>query len=53
VDGGIHAAQRENDAQRTQQLVDHGYRMIRFTNKEVEEAIRETLSKILTACREA
>jgi very-short-patch-repair endonuclease len=52
VDGGIHAAQRESDAERTQQLVDHGYRVIRLTNKQVEEAVGETLSIILAACRE-
>jgi very-short-patch-repair endonuclease len=51
VDGGIHAAQGEYDTQRTQELVDFGYRVLRFTNQEVEEAIDSVLCRITATCR--
>ena len=35
IDGGQHASRMEADAQRTQALGEHGYRVIRFWNDEV------------------
>ncbi|MFL5385284.1 MAG: endonuclease domain-containing protein [Longimicrobiaceae bacterium] len=38
IDGPIHDAQRERDAERTAWLEEAGYRVIRFRNDEVMEA---------------
>jgi very-short-patch-repair endonuclease len=49
VDGGVHAAQRQDDAQREVLLETAGYLVMRFPN----EAIISDLSYVLTAIRTA
>ena len=50
VDGGIHNFTVEEDQARDQAIQEHGYRIIRFQNKTVEENLTEVLSAILDAC---
>jgi leucyl-tRNA synthetase len=50
LDGGIHDETIEDDAIRTSQLIDHGYRVLRFRNDEVETNLPEVISKILSGC---
>jgi very-short-patch-repair endonuclease len=49
VDGGIHAAQQGDDAERQALLVTAGYRVLRFPN----EAVRDNLPAVLAAIRTA
>jgi hypothetical protein len=51
VDGNIHTTQREKDEQRTQRLVDYGYRVLRVSNREVEIDPECVLRRILEACQ--
>ena len=51
IDGDIHDLQEEQDEQRTRQVEEFGYRMIRFRNKEVETNTGLVLKKILDACQ--
>ncbi len=46
VDGKIHLKRRAQDKQRTKNLEFIGYKVIRFTNEEVENEIEKVLSKI-------
>ncbi len=46
VDGEIHKYQQEDDEQRTYELNQHGYAVIRFTNDEVIKDIKQVLEKI-------
>ena len=46
IDGDAHLDQIDHDAQRTAILNDLGFRMIRFTNNEVENKLREVLQRI-------
>ena len=50
VDGGVHAGQKEQDAQRTAQLTAYGYRVLRVSNQAVETNLEEVLHKIAAAC---
>ena len=50
IDGGIHSLQRDQDAQRTRQFNEFGYRVIRFQNEEVETNLAMVLKEILSAC---
>jgi very-short-patch-repair endonuclease len=50
IDGGSHNAQMEQDEQRTQLLNDEGYRVIRFSNSDVENNLNEVLAAIQIAC---
>jgi very-short-patch-repair endonuclease len=50
VDGGIHNAQQEPDKLRGEQLAAHGYRVVRFTNAEVETSLQAVLERIAAAC---
>ncbi|MCB0210513.1 MAG: DUF559 domain-containing protein [Anaerolineae bacterium] len=52
VDGGIHAKQSERDAERSVFLEQRGYRLIRFRNEQVLDALDAVLAMILAACRE-
>jgi len=52
VDGGIHAKQRDDDLTRTERLVSLGYKVLRFTNWDVEREMELVKGKILTACLE-
>ena len=47
LDGGQHAAQSEADEARTAELERHGYRVLRFWNNEIIEAIDSVLETIL------
>ena len=49
VDGVIHRSQKEADAERTRILEKEGYRVIRFTNKEIIYDINTVLNKIKEA----
>ena len=51
VDGGIHNAQREWDAERTAMLEAQGYRVIRFGNEAVIGDIDAVLAEIARAAR--
>ncbi len=51
VDGDIHAFQEMYDANRTDWLENHGYRVIRFTNAEIFHQLEAVLEHILTFCR--
>jgi very-short-patch-repair endonuclease len=46
VDGEIHNYQKERDEQRTFELNEKGYKVIRFTNEEVLHDINSVLEKI-------
>jgi very-short-patch-repair endonuclease len=52
VDGGIHALQKEYDAAREEYLREQGFRIIRFTNEEVDKDLKGVLRKIVKACKE-
>jgi len=51
VDGGIHTQQTERDAERTAWLQQAGYRVVRFTNGDVEQNIEAVLQQVETLCR--
>jgi len=51
LDGGIHETQKEYDAERERHLKEHGFRILRFKNEEVERDLNGVLRKILEACR--
>ena len=50
VDGGVHIGQAQADQQRSQRLVDYGYRVLRVGNHEVEADLAGVLQRILAAC---
>ncbi len=49
VDGKIHINQKEADTERTRILEQEGYKVIRFTNKEILNNINKVLNKIKEA----
>ena len=51
VDGGVHETQKEYDAEREAYLRALGFRIIRFTNEEVEKDLKSVLRKLIEACR--
>ena len=51
LDGSGHARQSEYDQARTGWLEERGYRVIRFTNTEVDHNLHAVLEKILTTCQ--
>lgn len=51
IDGDIHDLLTEEDEQRTKEIQRFGYRVIRFRNEEVEQAVESVLNRILDACR--
>jgi very-short-patch-repair endonuclease len=53
VDGGVHAAQRDRDAEREAILTAAGYRVIRFPNQLIRDSLPEVLAAISFAVREA
>lgn len=53
VDGGQHVEQAEYDAARTAYLNEHGYRVIRFWNREVMDQLEEVLQTIEEAVNPA
>ena len=48
VDGKIHEQQKEQDRERTEYLNDRGFRVIRFTNEDIETNIDAVVEKIKT-----
>ena len=52
IDGDSHADQIAYDKRRTKWLEDHGYRVIRFTNREVLNQLSAVLEKIMRVCSE-
>ena len=50
IDGDAHAGQEEQDAVRTEWLEERGYRVIRFTNREVRGQLEAVLEAILAEC---
>jgi very-short-patch-repair endonuclease len=50
IDGGIHATTVERDQARTEQFEAYGYRVIRFSNEQVEQDIEAVLNQIMAAC---
>ncbi|MBN1137749.1 MAG: DUF559 domain-containing protein [Anaerolineae bacterium] len=52
IDGDSHLDQVEYDAERTAWLEAQGYRVIRFTNREVQRQTAAVLEVILQACGE-
>jgi len=52
VDGSIHNIQQEYDADREAYLKAHGFRIIRFTNDEVNKDLKSVLQKIVQECKE-
>jgi len=49
IDGGIHAAQRQADQDRSRELEALGCRVIRFSNQEIETEMERVLCEILEA----
>jgi len=52
VDGPVHLSLAQRDAERTEMLEYHGYRVIRFTNERVMEDLEGVLREIVAACGE-
>jgi very-short-patch-repair endonuclease len=52
VDGGIHELQKEYDTAREEYLRELGFRIIRFTNEEVDKDLKNVLRKIVEDCKE-
>lgn len=52
LDGGIHASQREYDADRDRTLTASGVRVLRFPNEAVEADLSTVLAQIQVACEE-
>lgn len=50
VDGGIHEAQVDYDAERDAHLAARGFRILRVTNEEINRNLSLVLRKILDAC---
>ena len=50
IDGDSHAAQVEYDAVRTQWLVERGYRVVRFANRDIQRNLSGVLEAILAEC---
>ena len=49
VDGGVHDAQQERDAERTKALEHYGYRVLRFRNEQVMHDLPEVVRQIAAA----
>ena len=52
VDGDIHKEQMEKDQERESVFIENGFRIIRFTNEQVENNIEEVLTGILDVVRD-
>jgi very-short-patch-repair endonuclease len=52
LDGGVHANQRDEDAEREAVLTAAGYRVLRFPNEAVRDRMGEGLSAISAAAQE-
>jgi very-short-patch-repair endonuclease len=52
LDGGVHAGQRQEDAEREAVLTAAGYRVLRFPNEAVCDRLSDVLSTIAAAAQE-
>lgn len=52
VDGDIHDFQKEYDAEREEYLKSIGFRIIRFTNDEIQKDLKGVLQRIVEACKQ-
>jgi very-short-patch-repair endonuclease len=52
LDGRIHELQKEYDAEREEYLIAIGFRIIRFTNEQINENLKGVLQKIVDTCKE-
>jgi very-short-patch-repair endonuclease len=52
LDGAVHDQQQERDAARTAELEVRGFRVIRFRNEEVFQALPSVLDRIVAAVEE-
>jgi very-short-patch-repair endonuclease len=52
VDGAVHDAQQERDAERTRLLEAYGYRVLRFRNEEVMHDLPSVVARIAAAAAE-
>ena len=53
LDGAVHDQQQERDTARTAELEARGFRVIRFRNEEVFEALPSVLDRIVAAVEQA
>jgi very-short-patch-repair endonuclease len=51
IDGDTHVGREYYDAKRTTLLEAQGFLVIRFTNKDVSEALEAVLEEILNTCK--
>jgi very-short-patch-repair endonuclease len=51
VDGEIHELQKEYDAEREEYLIALGFRIIRFTNEDIQKDLKGALQRIRDACQ--
>ena len=51
VDGSIHDVQKEYDTEREAYLISLGFRIIRFTNDEIQKDLNGVLQRIVEACK--
>ncbi|NUQ83463.1 MAG: DUF559 domain-containing protein [Anaerolineales bacterium] len=51
VDGGIHDLQKDYDAEREEYLASLGFRIIRFTNEEIQKDLKGVLQRIVEECK--
>ena len=49
---GIQELQKEYDAEREEYLIAIGFRIIRFTNEQINENLKGVLQKIVDTCKE-
>jgi very-short-patch-repair endonuclease len=52
IDGAVHAAQQDRDAEREALLAAAGYRVLRFPNDAVQHRLPDVLATILAVARE-
>ncbi len=53
IDGDSHAEQIEYDANRTAWLAEQGYRVLRFTNRDIHRQFAVVTEEILKACQQS
>ena len=51
VDGPVHDEQADADAERDRLLCERGFRVMRFTNEQVERSLPDVLRRIEALCR--
>ncbi len=51
VDGDVHEFQQDYDAEREKYLISLGLRIVRFTNEEITNNLKDVLNKIVEECQ--